>query len=81
MLEEESENYENTCTCFCIDCIEGNHCGGVFTDTDDEGNEEVIGICNNPDALMELLMEDQERLLDWGDEDEEDDDYDDEDEW
>lgn len=75
MLEEDSENYDRTCSCCCIDCIEGNHCGGVFTDIDDEGNEEVIGICNNPDALLELMSAEYFPDIDYPEDDDADSDY------
>lgn len=77
MWEDESENYENTCTCCCIDCIGGDHCGGVFIDVDDDGNEEVIGICNNPEALLEIEREEYITELEYMEDG--DDFYDDED--
>ena len=41
---------EPKCTCPCIDCIEGNHCGGEFwwpPDVDEETGQEpqMVGKC------------------------------------
>jgi hypothetical protein len=38
---------ELKCTCPCIDCIEGNHCGGVYIWPDDNGDEQIIGECHH----------------------------------
>ncbi len=35
------------CTCPCIDCIEGNHCGGLYYWPDKYGEEQLIGICEH----------------------------------
>lgn len=60
------------CTCPCIDCIEGQHCGGDYTL--DDGT--LVGICRHlPYELGEILVdyeneyfEDylrEQRYLDW----------------
>ena len=35
------------CTCPCIECIEGNHCGGFYYWPDADGNEKLIGVCEH----------------------------------
>ena len=41
------------CTCPCIDCIAGNHCGGEYY-IDETG--ELIGVCNHPDAIIRSMF-------------------------
>jgi len=50
---------EQKCTCPCIDCIEGNHCGGYYYDPFDETNEEPIGVCEY------FPQDDGSDLTDW----------------
>jgi hypothetical protein len=33
------------CTCPCIDCIEGNHCGGQYWIEDESGEDILVGEC------------------------------------
>jgi hypothetical protein len=70
-----SEEYKIKCTCPCIDCIEGNHCGGEYwwppepAENEDGTVEEpqLIGVC-------EYLVLDDIREFDAYPDDDDDDD-------
>lgn len=42
---------EPRCTCPCIDCIEGNHCGGEYWWPEEAGEDgpepQLIGVCHH----------------------------------
>lgn len=42
---------ESKCTCPCLDCIEGNHCGGEYWYPEDAGEDgpepQLIGVCHH----------------------------------
>jgi len=46
---------DGECTCACIDCIEGNHCGGKYIIDNDNGDEEVVGECKDIDGIINSL--------------------------
>lgn len=45
------------CTCPCIDCIEGNHCGGQYWWPDENGEEQLIGECEY--IVLDDLLDDR----------------------
>ena len=46
---------DGECACACIDCIEGNHCGGKYIIDNDNGDEEVVGECKDIDGIINSL--------------------------
>lgn len=47
---------DGECSCACIDCIEGNHCGGQFyAVVNDNGDEELVGECKDTDGIINSL--------------------------
>lgn len=47
------------CTCLCLECIEGRHCGDVYAVAYEDGTPEVIGLCFEgvPDEKEECYSE------------------------
>jgi hypothetical protein len=72
-----SEEYEIKCTCPCIDCIEGNHCGGEYwwppevVEKEDGTVEEpqLIGVCEH------LVLDDIREFDVYPDDDDDDNGY------
>jgi hypothetical protein len=59
----ETTEMGDYCTCPCIDCIEGRHCGSGGYEIDDK----VVGVCLEPPQYEDPEGQWPEE---WGDEDE-----------